>query len=40
MRGAFPELGEHNHQILSEILGYSDEDIEALYEDEILHHSQ
>jgi len=35
---AFPEipeqtagfLGEHNHEILSEVLGYSNEDIEAL----------
>lgn len=35
--GAFPELGEHNGPILSDILGYSQREIHALYEDNIIH---
>lgn len=36
LRGLPPELGEHNEKILSELLGYSFEDILKLEKDEII----
>ncbi|MGA8848281.1 MAG: CoA transferase [Dehalococcoidia bacterium] len=37
VRGYAPLLGEHNRQILSSMLGYSDEQVNALYEDGVLY---
>lgn len=37
VRGHSPLLGEHNHQVLTEILGYSDEQIQDLYEARVLY---
>ncbi|MBU2647392.1 CoA transferase [bacterium] len=34
--GRFPELGEHNDQILADVLGYSDHEIEALYKEKVI----
>ncbi len=31
-----PELGQHNQEILSELLGYSDEDIQGFEQDEVI----
>lgn len=39
-RGHSPLLGENNYQVLSEILGYSDEQINAFYTGEILYHEE
>lgn len=37
IRGYAPFLGEHNREVLSNVLGYSPERIDALYGDEVLH---
>jgi crotonobetainyl-CoA:carnitine CoA-transferase CaiB-like acyl-CoA transferase len=37
VRGYAPLLGEHNRQILSSMLGCSDEQVNALYERRVLH---
>ena len=34
--GSTPQVGEHNHQLLSDILGYSDEQIEELTKDNVI----
>jgi crotonobetainyl-CoA:carnitine CoA-transferase CaiB-like acyl-CoA transferase len=36
LRGPCPELGEHNREILSRLLDYSDEEIKDLYAEGIL----
>jgi len=38
VRGYAPFLGEHNHKVLVNFLGYSKEQVEALYESKVLHH--
>jgi crotonobetainyl-CoA:carnitine CoA-transferase CaiB-like acyl-CoA transferase len=38
VRGHSPLLGEHNDQVLTAILGYSEEQINALYEAKALYH--
>ncbi|HWQ76197.1 MAG TPA: CoA transferase [Syntrophomonas sp.] len=38
VRGYSPLLGEHNHQVLSELLGYNDKQIQDLYEAGLLYH--
>jgi CoA:oxalate CoA-transferase len=40
IRGHAPLLGEHNHEILKDVLGYSAENIAALYGDDVLHHEE
>lgn len=40
VRGYSPFLGEHNHQVLNELLGYSPEQINALYEAGALCHEE
>lgn len=40
IRGYSPFLGEHNHQVLSEILGYSSEQIGALYDMGVIYHEK
>jgi len=40
VRGYSPFLGEHNHQVLSELLGYSNEQINAFYETKALYHEE
>jgi len=37
-RGYAPFLGEHNNEVLSEMLGYDRKKIEALYEEDVLYH--
>jgi crotonobetainyl-CoA:carnitine CoA-transferase CaiB-like acyl-CoA transferase len=37
IRGYAPFLGEHNRQILSQVLNYSPEQIEELYRDRVLY---
>lgn len=38
IRGYSPLLGEHNHQVLTEFLGYTNEQVQALYDAEVLYH--
>jgi len=38
VRGYAPFVGEHNAEVLSEILGYSKDEVASLYEDDILYH--
>jgi crotonobetainyl-CoA:carnitine CoA-transferase CaiB-like acyl-CoA transferase len=37
IRGYAPFLGEHNREVLSEVLGYSQAEIDALYKDDVLY---
>lgn len=39
IRGYAPFLGEHNREVLSELLGYPDDAIDALYREDVLHHA-
>lgn len=39
-RGYSPFLGEHNREVLSEILGMDPAEIDTLYKDGVLHHEQ
>ena len=34
--GSTPQVGEHNEEVLSGLLGYSDEEIAALYENNVV----
>ena len=36
MVGSTPKVGEHNEEVLGELLGYSDEDIAKLYEQNVI----
>ncbi len=38
LRGYGPLLGEHNNAVLASVLGYSDEQIKALYNEAVLYH--
>jgi len=38
IRGHAPILGEHNAEVLTDILGYREKQIAALYEDDVLYH--
>jgi CoA:oxalate CoA-transferase len=40
IRGYGPFLGEHNRQVLNDELGYTEEQIEALYNEDILYHEE
>ncbi|MBP1760711.1 MAG: putative acyl-CoA transferase/carnitine dehydratase [Firmicutes bacterium] len=40
VRGYSPFLGEHNRQVLSELLGYSDQQINVFYETKALYHEE
>jgi crotonobetainyl-CoA:carnitine CoA-transferase CaiB-like acyl-CoA transferase len=37
MRGDYPELGEHNREVLQSLLHYSDEKLDQLHEEGIIH---
>jgi CoA:oxalate CoA-transferase len=39
IRGYAPFLGEHNKEILSSVLGYSTDEIETLYREDVLYHA-
>jgi CoA:oxalate CoA-transferase len=39
VRGYAPFLGEHNREVLSTLLGYSGEQIEELYREDVLYHA-
>ncbi len=39
IRGYAPLLGEHNQEILSTFLNYSDREIESLYQEDVLYHA-
>jgi len=38
VRGHSPLLGEHNHQVMAELLGFGQAQIEQFYQAEVLHH--
>jgi CoA:oxalate CoA-transferase len=40
IRGYSPLLGEHNTEVLKQVLGYSDAHIESLYRDNVLYHEE
>jgi CoA:oxalate CoA-transferase len=40
IRGYSPFLGEHNREVLKQVLGHSDEFVESLYKEEVLFHEQ
>jgi CoA:oxalate CoA-transferase len=40
IRGHSPLLGEHNERVLTQILGYSDRQIRALYAEQVLYHEE
>jgi len=40
IRGYAPFLGEHNREVLHETLGYTGEQIAALYTEDILYHEE
>ncbi|HEX3012526.1 MAG TPA: CoA transferase [Syntrophomonadaceae bacterium] len=40
IRGYSPLLGEHNDKILAEFLGYSQEQIKALYDADVIYHEE
>ncbi|HWQ75118.1 MAG TPA: hypothetical protein VN441_07375 [Syntrophomonas sp.] len=40
VRGCGPFLGEYNYQVLSELLGYQEEQINKLYAAEVLYHEK
>jgi crotonobetainyl-CoA:carnitine CoA-transferase CaiB-like acyl-CoA transferase len=37
IRGYAPFLGEHNRQVLSTVLGYSEEEIDTLYKEDVIY---
>ena len=39
VRGYAPFIGEHNREVLSTFLGYSEEQIDTLYKDDVLFHA-
>ena len=38
IRGYSPFLGEHNNQVLADVLGYSQEQLKALYDAKVIYH--
>jgi CoA:oxalate CoA-transferase len=40
IRGYAPMLGEHNRDILKNLLGRSDESIDRLYQEDVVYHEE